>query len=132
MGEIEKVGAVVIGSIWVVDDNPAVSESVAAALEASKLHAETIKDVSTAIERFERGEEPSALILDLAMPEGNGESLIEYIKQRPLLTFPIIIYTGFDRLRSVLRSRVYKVILKGTDPVEWINTVRRSLGLPIV
>jgi two-component system, OmpR family, response regulator MprA len=59
-------------SILVVDDEPAVRDSLRRALELEGYHVELATDGDEAISRLERSEQPDAVILDILMPRVDG------------------------------------------------------------
>jgi DNA-binding NtrC family response regulator len=116
--------------VWIVDDIPAVSESITALLIANHVDAIAIYTGDEVIKRLDDGEVPSCIVTDIVMKQGNGNAVIQRIMDYPEYTFPIIIMTGDSSSisRSVI-GRVSKVMMKPLDPTELLDEIKRLLGL---
>lgn len=114
--------------IWVVDDNSAVAESLAALLIASGFKAMAMTSGRLALERLRAGEQPALMVLDLRMPGNGGNDVLEQIAFHPEWTFPVIVSTGCEELLSdALVSRVAAVLPKTVDPMVMIAHIRGAL-----
>jgi CheY-like chemotaxis protein len=84
------------GRILVVDDEPAIRESVAECLEAEGYPVQAIGRAADALEWLRR--EPAALVLvDLVMPGMNGAELVERIRadtDPALRAVPVVLMTA--------------------------------------
>lgn len=71
-----------------------------------------------------RNNNPSIIILDLMMPEKNGLSIIDTIKQ--LVPYSrIIIYTGYQEYENTIYARsADRFVVKGKSVEELIGAVR--------
>ncbi|ABS63654.1 response regulator receiver protein [Parvibaculum lavamentivorans DS-1] len=95
-------------TIYVVDDDDAVRDSMRALLES---HGLTVRDYSSALHFLSdndddlraKGSIHGCLLLDLHMPGMNGVELLERLKEMENL-LPVIVFTG--RADAVLRNRV--------------------------
>lgn len=114
--------------VWVVDDNAAVAESVAAVLAAEGIPAVALVSTAAARALLDTGHEPRALVLDLHMPNG-GDGLLAEIASRPEWAWPVVVLTGYpDGLRPALRARAQAVLDKAGEPLALVAVVRRALG----
>ena len=94
------------------------------------LHAENGRSALDFLEMYT----PDVLILDIGMPDMNGWTVLEFIKQRHGDTsFPVIMLTAFDdpanKLIGKLQSRVYRYLTKPFLPDVLIQTVRDAIEL---
>jgi two-component system response regulator RegX3 len=81
------------GHILVVEDEPALAESVRYSLEREGFGVSVAEDGRTAVERF-RADDPDLVILDLMLPEMSGLDVVRSIRRTS--TVPIIIVTAKD------------------------------------
>jgi two-component system response regulator RegX3 len=77
----------------VVEDEPALAQTVAYALEREGLRAVVAEDGDRAVERF-RAEDPSLIILDLMLPRRSGLDVCRIVRAES--TVPIIMLTAKD------------------------------------
>jgi len=94
------------------------------------IHAENGRSALDFLEMYT----PDVLILDIGMPDMNGWTVLEFIKQRHGDTsFPVIMLTAFDdpanKLIGKLQSRVYRYLTKPFLPDVLIQTVRDAIEL---
>jgi len=81
-------------SVLVVDDDPAVSESLRLQLEDKGFVVEVAQDGDEAIGRLE-GQVPDLVILDIIMPGKNGYEVLRWIRNDPKTSnLPVIILSG--------------------------------------
>ncbi len=117
-------------TVFVVDDDSAVRDSIAQLLRAADLSAETFAsaaEFSTAYTPARRG----CLVLDVAMPEISGLQLQEQLNQLGI-EVPIIIVSGHVDVAGAvkaLRGGAIDVVLKPFDPVILLERVHTALAL---
>ncbi len=92
------------------------------------LHAENGRSALDYLEVYT----PDVVILDIGMPDMNGWSVLEFIKQKHGDTsFPVIMLTAFDdpanKLIGKLQSRVYRYLTKPFLPETLIQTVKEAI-----
>jgi DNA-binding response OmpR family regulator len=81
-------------SVLVVDDDPAVSESLRLQLEDKGFMVETAQDGDEAIARLET-QVPDLVILDVVMPGKNGYEVLRWIRNDPkTYALPVIILSA--------------------------------------
>jgi CheY-like chemotaxis protein len=93
------------------------------------LHAENGRSALDYLEMYT----PDVLILDIGMPDMNGWSVLEFIKQKHGDTsFPVIMLTAYDdpanKLIGKLQSRVFRYLTKPFLPDTLIQTVRDAIA----
>lgn len=117
------------GTVWVVDDNDAVSESLTTLLQVEGIPARSVHGTDVALELLTSGQIPSAMILDLSMPR-NGNNVLDTICKNQDWTFPILILTGWDELlKNETARRAYAVLSKTIAPAELVAILRGALGV---
>jgi DNA-binding NarL/FixJ family response regulator len=126
--------------ILVADDHPIVRDGLAAVLNTQPdfavvgeagSGAETVRQVATLA--------PDVLLLDLAMPDGDGvETLLQLREQH--LTVRVIVFTAFDtdeRILAAIRAGAQGYLLKGIPREDIFGAIRTvsaggSLLTPVV
>ncbi|HET7743221.1 MAG TPA: response regulator transcription factor [Gaiellaceae bacterium] len=88
-------------SILVVDDEPAVRDSLRRALELEGYEVELAEDGEQALDRLGRDSQPEAMILDILMPGIDGLEVCRRIRQAGS-TLPVLMLTA----RAEVDSRV--------------------------
>ena len=118
--------------VLVVDDDPAIREHLRRALDREGWSVCEARDGREALALVEE-EAPSAIVLDLMMPEVDGfEVLDELRSQKAHADIPVIVFTAMD-LSSAQRERlegsVQRVLEKGARSREAVlREIRRILG----
>jgi DNA-binding response OmpR family regulator len=117
----------------VVDDDPAMRESLRALLTRAGFEVETAATGREALARLLDGESPSAIVLDARMPVMSGEELLTVLRAyRRLAAIPVLLLTAFDDARRSIGSSVAAVMPKpfrGDDLVANIEAlVERTLA----
>jgi DNA-binding response OmpR family regulator len=79
--------------VLVVEDEPALAETIQYSLEREGLRVKVAADGLSALERF-RTEQPSLVLLDLMLPELSGLDVLRSIREES--TVPIVILTAKD------------------------------------
>jgi DNA-binding response OmpR family regulator len=101
----------VSGRIFVVDDDPAMIEAVAAVLSLDGFDVDGASDGATAL-RAVLDDPPALLVLDVSMPGLTGWELCEIVRRQPITRdLPILFLTG----RGEVRDRITAMQVGGTD-----------------
>jgi DNA-binding response OmpR family regulator len=101
----------VSGRVFVVDDDPAMIEAVAAVLSLDGFDVDGATDGASAL-RTVLQDPPALLILDVGMPGLSGWELCEIVRRQPTTRdLPILFLTG----RGELRDRITAMQVGGTD-----------------
>ncbi|MCM3876824.1 MAG: response regulator [Thermoanaerobaculia bacterium] len=99
------------GRVFVVDDDPAMVEAVAAVLSLDGFEVDGASD-STAALRAVLSNPPALLVLDVNMPGLTGWELCEILRRQPLTRdLPVLFLTG----RAEVRDRITAMQVGGTD-----------------
>lgn len=106
--------------VLVVDDEPAVRDSLRDLLEDCGYEVETAQDGADALERLESGLRPSLMLLDLMMPRMSGQELIEHLGAHPELESPPVL---------VVSASVEPVAIRGGAFLSKPFSVEELLGL---
>ena len=103
----------------VVEDDPQLAEVLEVTLARHGLKVRHARTGHEAM-RLGRALGPDLLVLDLALPGGDGYSVVEWMrKQRWLSTVPVLVYTAFDldeADRNRLRLGETRFLTKGRTP----------------
>ena len=117
--------------VLIVDDDDAILQHTAALLETSGIsNLETCSESGAVIELL-RKRNFSALILDLAMPHPNGESILA-IAREEFPGLPVIIVTGAGDMDSAVRcmkAGATDYLAKPVEPSHFTATITRLLEL---
>ena len=90
------------GTVQLVDDDPAVRDSIAFLLKTVGVPCQTYADAGQFLDEFSAGE-VSCLVLDIRMPGMSGLELQEEMKRRNWNT-PIIFITGHGEIAMAVRA----------------------------
>ena len=97
--------------IFVVDDDPAMVEAVAAVLSLDGFDVDGASDGASAL-RAILNDPPALLVLDVGMPGLSGWELCEIVRRQPITRdLPVLFLTG----RGEVRDRITAMQVGGTD-----------------
>lgn len=126
--------------ILVADDHPIVRDGLVAVLTTQRDFA-VVGDAGSGAEAVRQvaALAPDVLLLDLAMPEGDGVETLRQMKERGLRT-QVIVFTAFDtdeRILAAIRAGAQGYLLKGAPREEIFKAIRTthaggSLLTPVV
>jgi len=124
-----RAGARAGGTVLVVDDDPGVLEVAHEFLRRAGFRVRTATGGRAAIERVRAGDDVDAVVLDLVMPEVDGEETFEALRQaRPDL--PIVLVSGYDKEMTAARflgRGIAGFVYKPYEPDELVECVRAAL-----
>ena len=114
----------------VVEDDPQLAEVLEVTLVRHGLKVRRARSGREAM-RLGRALAPDLLVLDLALPGGDGFSIVEWMREQPWLsTVPVIVYTAFDldeADRNRLRLGETRFLTKGRTPPELFESKLEEL-----
>ena len=103
--------------ILLVEDDHDLASVVVASFEEANVHVEHAATRQQAI-RHCIAQRPDLLILDLTLPDGDGFSFVEWMRQQPgLATLPLVVYSG----REISDTEMSKLRL---GPTEFLTKAR--------
>jgi twitching motility two-component system response regulator PilH len=118
-----------VKKILVVEDHKDSCLWIAAVLRQCGFTALEAADGAIAV-RMAHQEKPDLILLDLHLPAGGGEFVMESLSRQPdTAGIPIVIMTGdpdVDRTQMKLKGAV-EVFCKPMDVHAFLNTIRRAL-----
>jgi len=89
------VGATIIRSILLVEDDAGMRAAIRALLERAGFRVSDARDGAEAWELLSRGPRPSAILADLYTPRMSGHDLVARVRRTPrLAAIPIIAMSG--------------------------------------
>lgn len=118
--------------ILVVEDHKDSCLWIAAVLRQCGFDSLEAGDGAVAV-RMAHSEKPDLILLDLHLPAGGGEFVMESLSAHPeTASIPIVIMTGDpDVNRSQMKSKgAVEVFCKPMDVHAFLNTIRRALEPP--
>lgn len=109
-------------SLLVVDDDADVRNALKDALLDENYDVEVASDGLKALDHLRERPAPSAIILDLMMPRGDGIFLLQQMKRDPRIAdIPVVILTAERNVERRLASSAVKCVL--SKPVELATLV---------
>lgn len=120
--------------IVVIEDNPENSRMVAKLLRAASHKVVVAEDGETGLTTvFEQ--HPDLILIDLGLPDIDGQTVIALIKQQPELgSVPIIAFTAFPPDTAQAMATAYGchgVIVKPIDTRAFVNQIEAFIAKPI-
>ncbi|SHK84093.1 sigma-54-dependent transcriptional regulator [Desulforamulus aeronauticus] len=115
--------------VLVVDDEESVRQFLYDVLTDEHYRVETAVNGEECLEKLRRFK-PDVLITDIRMPERDGFSLLEKIKENGFTT-PVILMTAFGTTEVAIRSMklgAFDYIVKPFDLDEFLNLVKRAVA----
>jgi CheY-like chemotaxis protein len=115
--------------ILVVEDNEALRENLAEALELEGYPVVLAANGNAALERLAEDPPPAVVLLDLLMPGMGGEELLGRIRQEPRLSHVrVVITTGVTGARA--RAAGADAVLTKPFGVKELLAALRQVGAP--
>ena len=114
--------------VWVVDDEPAIRELLTVLVETSGCQVESFAGGAEVLACADPP--PSAVLLDLMMPEVDGVAVIKELKRRHP-TLPVIILTAVNdvsRAVELTKLGAYDYLVKPIDQERLRTTLDRALS----
>src|SRR5438270_6379870 len=115
--------------ILVVDDEEAIREIVASMLRSARYECRQAASGLEALALLNSGEEFELMLSDLMMPEMDGSTLLDRIKER-YPDLPVVMVTAVHDISvalQALRNGAYNYLLKPFEREQLLATVRRAL-----
>ena len=115
------------GTVYIVDDDDAVRDSLKWLLEASNYHVELYDSGESFIAKYDPNT-IAVLVLDIRMPGMDGTSLLEEVKRRQP-TLPVIIMTAYSDVESAVASfkgGAFEYLAKPFDVVKAVEVIDRA------
>lgn len=118
-------------SILLVDDETRSALALARLLRSEGFSVEVLNDGKSAVERLTCGQIPDLLVLDLHMPEIDGNTVAKLARQKsPAL--PIIMATGYPFLaQKIADGDEPEIVIKPIDYPCFVGTINRLMKAPV-
>lgn len=109
--------------VLVADDDRSVRDLITATIEMDAHEVEAVGTESEAVLLY-RGFAPDVMVLDVSMPQGGAEAILERIDAtEPGVTCPVLVVTG-DAASAVQHDRIVQVLQKPFA----IDTLRQAVS----
>jgi CheY-like chemotaxis protein len=82
------------GTILIVDDDADIREVLKIALEGSGYRVSLAANGSEALAELQSGPRPALILLDMMMPQMDGEEFLKHICRTPFAKIPVLILSG--------------------------------------
>ena len=114
--------------ILVVDDEPEIRRMLGAALRGWGYEMVEADTADASLTVFD-AEQPSAVLLDISLPDGSGLNVLRQIKQRqpPAVVIMMTADMRIENVISALRGDAYDFIAKPINPEELRYVIRNGL-----
>lgn len=97
--------------VLLVEDDSDLAAVIIAGFEEAQVRVDHANTRQSAMDQC-RADRPALIILDLTLPDGDGFSLVEWLRQQPdLLSLPLVVYSG----RDLADAEMSKLRLGPTD-----------------
>jgi PAS domain S-box-containing protein len=117
--------------VLVVDDDAVSRHMLSQMLAGAGLHADVVASGQEALAYFETRPPPSAVLLDLVMPDPDGYAILRHVRSRPgLAEVPVVVLTALDadsEIERAFASGADDYVRKPFRPGELIARVRVQL-----
>jgi signal transduction histidine kinase/DNA-binding response OmpR family regulator len=113
IGELQRALNTGNGSshVLLVEDDADLAAVIIAGFEEAEVRVDHANTRQSAMDQCRR-DRPALIILDLTLPDGDGFSLVEWLRQQPdLLSLPLVVYSG----RDLAETEMTKLRLGPTD-----------------
>jgi two-component system nitrogen regulation response regulator GlnG len=117
--------------VWVVDDDEAIRFVLERALGRAGYQTESFGSVGSASLALDSGQ-PAVIITDIRLPDADGLTVLETLKERDL-EIPVIAMTAFsdlDQAVSAFQSGVFDYLSKPFDLDKVLAVVARASAIP--
>ena len=114
--------------VWVVDDDPAIRELLSFMVSGAGYQVELFASGAEVLARH--GPPPSAVLLDLMMPEVDGVAVLKELRRRHP-TLPVIVLTALhdvSRAVEVTKLGGYDYLTKPVDQERMLTTLSRAVS----
>lgn len=117
-------------TVFLVDDDPGVRQSLQCVMESVSLHVRAFSTADDFLAHYDNTH-PCCLILDLRMPGMTGEQLLNHLHQNKI-DIPVIIITAHGDIPTAVRSMRLGVLdfcQKPVDPNTLLTLVKNAIEI---
>ena len=112
-------------TVFIVEDNVPLGNLYKRVLEHAGMNVVQAKNCQEAYARLEE-QVPSAMLLDLTLPDGDGFDIVDYVKGRPQFQDTrIAVVSGFERSQSMSMTGVETYLHKPVSTVALLDTIKQ-------
>lgn len=111
-------------TVFIVEDNVPLGNLYKKILESAGLDVIQAASCREAYERLE-GVVPSAMLLDLTLPDGDGYDIVDYVKERPQFNDTrIAVVSGYERIHNKSTQQIETYLQKPVSTLALLHTVQ--------
>ncbi len=117
-------------TVFIVDDDVAVLDSLSRLLESQSIHSETFSSADRYLERV-KAEHPGCLLLDIRMPGTSGLELLEKLIHKDIVR-PTVVISGYADTPTVVKAiklGAANFLEKPVKPQALIQAIRDALEI---
>jgi signal transduction histidine kinase/DNA-binding response OmpR family regulator len=105
------------GQVLLVEQDPKLARIILEGLQETGIRIDHASTLQQAVDRCLR-EAPDLMILDLTLPDGDGFSLVDWLRRQPTLSaLPMVVYSG----REITDAEMARLRL---GPTQFLNTAK--------
>ncbi|MEC5207602.1 response regulator transcription factor [Vogesella urethralis] len=119
-------------TIFVIDDDPAVRDSLALLIGTQGLRVQTFEHAEAFLQHF-RPDEIGCLVLDIRMPQTSGLALQDMLNLQNI-QMPIIFVTGhgdLEECRRAFRGGAVDFLTKPVNSVQLLESLKKAIRISI-
>ena len=118
------------GPVLVVEDDPYMRDALMLMLKLGGYAAVVVKSANEALSYLATGQPPCLILLDLGLPDIQGEAFYAMIRTDPAFAdVPVVVLTARSDPPSL--PGVYATLIKGMEPEALLGTVDAACGRPL-
>jgi len=119
-------------TIFVIDDDPAVRDSLALLIGTQGLRVQTFEHAEAYLDKF-RPDEIGCLVLDIRMPQTSGLALQDMLNLQNI-QMPIIFITGhgdLEECRRAFRGGAVDFLTKPINAIQLLESLKKAIRISI-
>jgi CheY-like chemotaxis protein len=112
-------------SVFIVDDDPDIRDSMQTVLELYGYHVITAESGADALDKLSKGETPCLIFADLMMPGMNGIQFCSELARDPALAaIPVVILSARDDVAGTVAALGVKGLTKPVELDVLLSTIK--------
>jgi CheY-like chemotaxis protein len=123
---------VTVARVLVVEDDDDIRDVIQEVLSSEGLRVDTARDGLEALRKLDSGSDPPVILLDMMMPNMDGETFVQVLRGRPgLANAPVVVMSGNAAARERARAlHAAACLVKPFELDELLEIVHRFTSPP--